>query len=487
MRYVRSIAPAGGSGSLASPYSSITAALRSVSNSSRLILCVSAGQYTESLNLGTNRRIVLVGGFAGNFATRSPATTPSVLRPTGAAQDVITAQSPYGLTIDGFEITGSQRRGINVTLWDNASESVVLLNNHVHHNGSTANPGNSAGTGGINIGGGARPSVVVSNNVIEANRGWHHGAGLNIGGGAQNINPITRDGNSNDGYGAIATVANGLAKVSYNIIRNNELYETWLPHGAGAAVAMNAIVDHNEFSGNATVGNGAYYGVGGGLIAQHGSSNDRSLALVRVENNWFENNRAGKAGSAVFLDQTHAGYVINNVIVNNIGPGAILVDGACSNRCAGINGNHDRNFVTVVNNTVAGNQGAGLAVQDSTAHLYYNVFWNNSAVDDVLLLEGSPGAANIVRGSGNVINSVNPGLSNTIVARNVPNVLGSDFRLVREVINNARASTAERSFVPALVFPGSLFVNQVNDKDFQSRNRWQNGRILFGAYADTVQ
>ncbi|MES2318731.1 MAG: hypothetical protein V4631_14725 [Pseudomonadota bacterium] len=84
------------------------------------------------------------------------------------------------------------------------------------------------------------------------------------------------------------------------------MHEPSLPHGAGLAIGMNAIIDHNEFRANDTLGAGAGYGVGGGLIAQHGTSNGPSTAMTIVQNNWFEGNRAGKAGAALFLDQTRA-------------------------------------------------------------------------------------------------------------------------------------------------------------------------------------
>jgi hypothetical protein len=485
MRYV---APGGaGAGTKASPHPSITDAWNATGTGGKVVLCVAAGNYVETLNFGTNRSVVLAGGFAATFTTRAPATTPSKLQPApgAAAVDAIAAASPVSLTIDGMEVTSSQRRGINITLWDTANESVVLRNNHVHHNGSTVNFGASA-TGGISIGGGGRPAVVVANNVLEFNLGWHHGGGLDIGGGAETVNPIVR-GTLNDGFGSMGTQATGLATVSYNIIRNNRVHEPTLPHGGGASISMNAIVDHNEFFENDTYAAGNGFGVGGGLIAQHGTSNDHSMALISVQNNWFEGNRGGKAGAAVFLDQTHAGYVINNVIVRNVGPGAVLVDGACSNSCAGTGGNNDRNFISIVSNTIVGNTGAGVALQDATAALYFNVIWNNAG-DDIQLMNGSVGAENIVRGAHNIISSNYPALSNTINGAALPGVVNAQYRLVSDMVGAVPASAPGGAFLPAFQFTGAMARSFVLEQDLLAQPRLRaDGRYLYGAFATVGQ
>lgn len=480
---LRYVAPGGtGAGTQASPHPTITAALQSASATAKVVLCVAAGSYQETLNLGSNRSIVLAGGFNTLFSARSPAATPSKLQPALPASDVISASSPDMLTIDGMEVTGGGRRGIQIALWDAARETVTLLNNHIHHNGATANHG-AAATGGVSIGGGALPTIVVSNNVIEFNHGWHHGGGLNIGGGAQTINPLLR-GTANDGFGALSSQANGLATVSYNIIRNNQVHEPTLPHGAGAALGMNTVVDHNEFSGNDTIGAGAGYGVGGALIAQHGTSADSSQAIALVTNNWFEGNRAGKAGAAVFVDQTHAGLVMNNVMTGNTGPGTVLVDGACSNSCAGTLGNNDRNFVTIAGNTIVNNAGAGVAVQDATAHLYFNVIWNNGAADDVLLMNGSAGADNIVRGANNIISSSNAGLTGTIHAGGVPNVVNAQHRLSSDTVGGVLAAAGNPAFTPAFAFSGSLARGALPAQDVTGAARLRpDGRYLYGAFA----
>ncbi|MBL8297849.1 MAG: hypothetical protein JNN30_05805 [Rhodanobacteraceae bacterium] len=486
MRYVAS--GSNGDGSINAPYGSVNAALAAAGSSARAVLCVTSGDYVENISFGTRRSIVLAGGFAPGYASRAPATSPSRLVPASPSTDLIAAQSPSQLTIDGMEISGSQRRGINISLWDSAppdNEVVVVRNCHVHHNGTTTNPGSSNATGGIRIGGGRHPSITVTNNLIEENSGWHHGGGLAI--GANSGNPITRDG-SNDGFGTIGSQTAGIADVAFNIIRNNRIYETSLPHGAGAAVGMNTIVDHNEFIGNDTVGNGSHFGVGGGLIAQHGTSSDTTNALIKVQNNWFVGNRAGRAGSAVFLDQTHAGYVINNVMTANHGPAVVLVDGACSNSCAGPNGNHDRNFITLVSNTIVRNGGAALALQDSTAHLYLNLSWDNAHNgDDIVFNGGSPGADNTLRGRDNLISSTRQELTNTLNATGIPDVVDADLRLRNEWVNGLQASTADPSILSAFAFSTSLLVSQAYPQDWLGVPRPQaDGRWLYGAYATTA-
>ena len=374
--YVR--AGAAGNGTKASPFGTITQAIVAA-GSTRTVVCVASGNYAENIDLGMQRRQMLVGGLNSAFTARDALTTPTTVSAANANQHVMHAEAPAELVIDGFVVTGSNNRGIDVTAWD-ANERITLRNNHVHHNGCTT-PTARTDCGGIDVGGGRTVVVEIANNLVEENGGGHHGGGINIGGGTENIGTLDQTTGANDGFGDVLTMTGLVAKVHHNVIRNNRLYEESLPHGAGMAIGMNGDVHHNLFFGNDTVSDGDHYGVGAGLIGQHDRGGSASVALLTVRNNWFEANRTTKLGSAIFLDQYTVGYVYNNVVVRNFGTGAIIVDGNCGDTCAGPNGNHGRNFVTILNNTVADNEGAGLAVQDSTAHVYFNIFWRNRDAD----------------------------------------------------------------------------------------------------------
>jgi hypothetical protein len=255
------------------------------------------------------------------------------------------------------------------------------------------------------------------------------------------------------------------------------------------AIGMNGDVHHNLFFGNDTVSDGDHFGVGAGLIGQHDRGGSASVALLVVRNNWFEANRTTKAGSAIFLDQYTVGYVYNNVVVKNFGTGAILVDGNCGDTCDGPNGNQGRNFVTLLNNTVADNEGAGLAVQDATAHLYYNVFWRNRDADvgsDIASMDGSPGADNRIRGAHNII-AIDPVafpmLTDSRSGEAVSNLLRSlqfgDYHLT-DPENALHPYAMDQTFVPAIALPVSP---QPPNDDYDGAPRPDGGgRYLYGAY-----
>lgn len=475
-----------GTGSRTNPYGTIAQGI-ATAGSSPVVICVAAGTYVENVNLGMQRRHVLVGGLNSGFTARDAIVFPTTLRPVDANQHVIRAEAPVDLVIDGFVVTGSNDRGIAVTAWD-ANERVTLRNNHVHHNGCTA-PTARTDCGGVDVGGGRTVAVEIANNVIEDNGSGHHGGGVNIGGGTTNLGSLLQTTSANDGFGDVVSMTGLFANVHHNIIRNNRLYEPSLPHGAGLSIGMHGDVHHNEFFGNDTLSDGDHYGVGGALIGQHDRGGSPSVALLVVRNNWFEANRAGRAGSAIFLDQFNVGYVYNNVIARNFGTGAILVDGNCGDTCPGPNGNHGRNFATLLNNTVVDNEGAGLAVQDSTAHLYFNIFWRNrdDAVDgDIASFNGSPGADNRVRGAYNIIDlraADFPLLTDSASGEGVANLLRSlqsqDYRLADDS-GPLHPYQLHQSFVPAIAPPMGL---QPPADDFDGASRPDSaGLYRYGAY-----
>ncbi|NUS60811.1 MAG: hypothetical protein HOQ01_07670, partial [Lysobacter sp.] len=173
----------------------------------------------------------------------------------------------------------------------------------------------------------------------------------------------------------------------------------------------------------------------------------------------------------------------------NIGTGAILVDGNCGDTCAGPNGNNGRNFVTLLNNTVADNAGAGLAVQDATAHLYFNVFWRNQdteVVGDIASMGGSPGADNRIRGAYNIIDidpAAFPLLTNSQSGEGISNLLRSlstqDYRLT-DPENPLHPYRGDQVFVPAIALP---WVIQAPQDDYADLPRPDDaGRYLYGAY-----
>lgn len=482
LRYVAAGASPGGDGSRATPYASLVDATEDVDH---VVVCVASGTYTGNVDLGTYAHARVVGGFDATFAQRDPRTAPTRVVASPATASAIIATAPRDVVLDGLEVTGSAKRGIELHSWG-VDESVRIVRCHVHHNGSTTFDDDQPG--GIAVGGGSDTTIEIAYSVIEENDGWHHGAGIHI--GSDTIDPIVRDG-ANDGFGSIASFAPGLASIHHVIVRRNRLHEPSLPHGAGIAIGMNADVHHVDVRENDTVGVD-HYGVGGGLIAQHGTSADDDVAVVVVRQSWFEGNRADKAGSALFFDQTSIGYVLDSVIVRNIGEGAVLVDGSCGDTCSGPGGNHDRNFVTLVHDTIADNDGAGLVVQDSTAHLYFNLFWHNaSAVGDVVTRVGG-GAAPIVRGADNVIVTSSGAFPELVRSTDgealalFVDAAARDYRLVTGDATEALYVTSG-ALAPAFVFTGALYVAGASPVDFLDVARPSaSGRAYLGAFAARV-
>jgi hypothetical protein len=477
---------AAGTGTRANPYGTIGQAV-AAAGSTRMVVCVASGAYAENIDLGMQRNRILVGGLNGTFTARDPLAWRSTVTAADVNQHVMHAEAPIELVIDGFVLTGSHNRGVDVTAWD-ANERITLRNNHVHHNGCST-PTARTDCGGIDIGGGRTVAVEIANNLIEENGGGHHGGGINVGGATEDLGTLDQTTGNNDGFGDVLTMTGLVANVHHNIIRNNRLYEESLPHGAGMAIGMNGDVHHNIFFGNDTVSDGDHFGVGAGLIGQHDRGGSASVALLVVRNNWFEANRTTKAGSAIFLDQYNVGYVYNNVVVRNFGTGAILVDGNCGDTCAGPNGNNGRNFVTILNNTVVDNAGAGLAVQDATAHVYFNIFWKNHDPDvsgDIASMGGSPGADNRIRGAHNIIN-INPSdfplLTDSVNGEAIPTLLRSlqyqNYRLT-DPASAPLPYRFDQQFVPAIVLPVAL---QPPADDYDGVSRPDGaGRYLYGAY-----
>ena len=479
-------AGAAGNGTRANPYGTIGQATAAAGDA-RMVICVAGGTYVENVDLGMQRRRILAGGLNGAFTARNPIATPSTIRPADADQHVMRAEAPAELVIDGFVVTGSNDRGIDVTTWD-ANERITVLNNFVHHNGCTT-PTARTDCGGIEVGGGRTVAVEIGNNLVEENGGGHHGGGINIGGATDNLGTLDQTTGSNDGFGDVVAMTGLVANVHHNMIRNNRLYEASLPHGAGLAIGMHGDVHHNVFFGNDTVSDGDHFGVGAGLIGQHDRGGSASIALLVVRDNWFEANRTSKAGSAIFLDQYTVGYVHDNVVVKNFGTGAILVDGNCGDTCDGPDGNHGRNFATLLYNTVADNEGAGLAVQDATVHLFFNVFWKNRDVDvagDIASMAGSPGADNRIRGAHNIIDIdplAFPLLTESRSGEAMPTLLRSlqfgDYRLT-DPGSALQPYVLDQAFVPAIVLPAAL---QPPAEDHEGVPRPNGtGRYLFGAY-----
>ncbi|TFZ05937.1 hypothetical protein EZ313_04600 [Ramlibacter henchirensis] len=376
--YVRAGAT-GGTGSRAAPLGSLQAAYSAITGSQKATICVEEGTFTESVGNAAadsiGRHYRFVGGFlAGtDFSQRSVSPGRATVIQPPAGQSALHLGNHGHITVDGFELTGGLR-GLYVAGYA-AGRTLAVRNNTVHHNGIVVHApadvpaGATPDTiGGLVVGG---STVVVEYNDVYANDGARNGAGIHVrapSGSEQNVLS-----------GGTLTPGPSMAYVRYNRIHGNTLrYDT--PHGAGLTISSNAVVERNIVWGNQALrwsGPQGGDGVGGGMIAQ------LPHATVDVRNNWFEGNRALKAGAGIFLDEATVGTVVDNVVLRNEGAGAIFIDGRAAGDAPG-----DRGYGTIAHNTVLLNTGAALGVQDSQVHAFNNVFWRNGSGSDFLFMEG---------------------------------------------------------------------------------------------------
>ena len=128
-------AGAAGNGTRANPFGTIGQAI-AAAGSNRTVVCVAGGSYVANIDLGMRRNHMLVGGLNSAFTARNALAWPATVTAADLNEHVLRAEAPEELVIDGFVLTGSHDRGIEVTAWD-ANERITRRNNHVHHNGCT--------------------------------------------------------------------------------------------------------------------------------------------------------------------------------------------------------------------------------------------------------------------------------------------------------------------------------------------------------------
>lgn len=385
--FVDAAAPAGGSGAREAPLDAVQAALRAVQKGQRAVICVAAGTYVEHAAaaedvFGAGTEITVVGGFqpGSGFAVRDSLRHVTTLRAPDRSQAALQIGNIRAFTLDGLAITGGLH-GVLVKGGYSAGRSLTVRNCHVHGNGVEGQRGLQGA--GMKLSAGR---ILVEHNLIEGNAGGQGGGGLSL--------AAAPSSEQNRLDGGTLTIGAALARITRNVVQDNVLrHDT--PHGAGVAVSMNAVIDHNLIRRNRGFppldGPGGH-AVGGGVIAQH------PAITVTISENRIEGNSAPKAGGGVLIDEGSIGTIVNNVIAGNEGDGAIAVDGRAGGREEG-----DRSYATIVNNTVVGNSRAAIFVQDSRAAIFNNVLWKNGPADFIVASNG--GLAEAVVADHNLLSS----------------------------------------------------------------------------------
>ncbi len=387
--YVSADAPAGGNGSINSPFSSIHQAFAAVGSNQTHVIHVKEGLYEEhvgsestSTSLET-RSYTFRGGYvlSENFnpATRDPVAHPTIVDGTDTSRACVAAYNAKYFEVDGFEL-----RGCRVGVWSrgySAARNVVVRFNYIHDNGFLVAPNttNTYWGAGITVSGTGLVSI-LDNDIIN-NHAGRYGGGIYVG------SAPSSESNIKNTQTQTISVGSSFATVRNNIVQDNTISGSGsasnTPHGAGMCISINADISNNFVDSNEAFD----YGVGGGIFVQN------QWVVATVNANLVSNNLAPKAGSGIFIDEAAIALVVNNLVVGNAANGgraSVLLDG----RANGV-GVDNRTFSAMLNNTVVNNTGQyseqGFAAQDSTGYLRNNLF--SSTGTEVYLMAG--GVANV--------------------------------------------------------------------------------------------
>ncbi|HUQ01723.1 MAG TPA: right-handed parallel beta-helix repeat-containing protein [Kofleriaceae bacterium] len=285
-------AATGGDGSVASPFSTIGAALAVATDGA--VICVAEGVYRETLSPGAVA-LTLAGGFRSGqgFAERDSSRFVSRAQGDGTGSfvriDGEDAPRDAELTaIDGFEITGYERGVVRATYF---SQRFALTNNYIHDNRCPA---------GRELGGGfvlTNVSATISGNVIARNT-----CGLGGGGVVIEDSPLEHS----------VTVERN--RFEANVGDDADC------HGGGLyAVITDLTVRGNDFLANRCTqwGAGLYVGA---MPPQR--------TVARVEWNVYRDNRADNAGGGFFCDDGATCVSDHEVYDGNCGGNVFLDSGA---------------------------------------------------------------------------------------------------------------------------------------------------------------
>ena len=360
---VRAGAASGGNGAASTPLSTINAAIAAAKAGD--IVQVAAGTYLENValgafNAGSGKHLTLLGGFNADFSARDASQYITTINGGDLAPAVaLHVQMAAGerTTLDGFTLTHG--RGL----------------------GNDWSDGRGAG-GGVHAQVFGHGEIVISHNVIHANRTASHTAGDTRGGGIHAeteawdpaFTGVVRieDNTVRDnlaGKGAGINIIGREAVVLRNLIQDNTSHGD---HGGGLYVSTRIPqVRDNVIRGN-VVGATAGYGWGGGIIV--------AGAGADLQGNVITDNHAPSIGSGVFWDEAAVGTMKNDLIFKNrcaSGGVAIYIDGQQETPPQG------GSVVEIENLTLADHlcPGGGTVIElerGSTLSMRNSILWNNS-------------------------------------------------------------------------------------------------------------
>jgi parallel beta-helix repeat protein len=272
------------------------------------------------------------------------------------------------------------------------SSNISILDNYIAYNNALDASSSVNDGGGILCKGGSSP--IISRNEISYNSAAGHGSAIYVSGGSPQINNnlITR----NNTYPCWFT-----GNCNVNVVDNTFTYNNLTNGNTGAPIsvnqAINVLIQNNTITNNVNSsysgflkGGGIYVGtattilIKGNTIAKNSLSVSTSGYVLEgggiycnttnkayIINNFISNNTGAANGGGLYIKN---GFLINNVICNNMALGGTLNDGKGGGVCV-------QDTVVLINNTIANNyakKGGGVYINGRRNSKMFNcIVWGN--------------------------------------------------------------------------------------------------------------
>jgi hypothetical protein len=355
-------AASGGDGSIASPFTTVQAAIDAAADGDDIL--VAGGMYA-AIEVAA-KEVHLFGGYDAAFTTIG-ADTPSIVEGTAAAPAVTLFESGASI-LDGFVVRGGQRGVFIDADYMSTTNEPVVRNNIIEQNGTTTL-----------IGGGVfadHCEASIIGNTVRANMG-DRGSGIATLCTTLLVEDnVIEDNVSSGDHGGGLYISGTTLTVRGNVLRNNEV-GVIAGYGWGAGVTVygagvTANFERNVFTQNhaMSLGSGAF--VDDGAIARF----DRDL--------FFANECGTEGGAGLFVD----GYdvdVASEVTLTNVT--------IAGHDCPGMAGNavavQAQSTVEIVNGIMWANAGDDFAV-DATSSITATYTLSEEAIDGQGNLSGDP-------------------------------------------------------------------------------------------------
>lgn len=365
----------------------------------------STGFYSATVVI-TKGLSALLGGYSADFATRQPEVNETILSAADAPRKFVVFLAQVDTVVDGFTMTGAT--GACPTdcaelQWGGGAIWVRGGAPTISHNRIEGNRAYYYG-GGIYVSRNAAP-VITANAILSNTAAYHvdgggQGGGISVRSGSATISDNRIAGNRADVEGGgIFVEWDASVDIFGNTIAQNQVISPTVGRGAGVRIVgerTTARILHNEVYSN--------------TLPDFGGAGLDIASSALVEGNYLHHNQGD---TVLVADTTQPVTLTNNVIAHNSGAGlwmtnfshvSIINNSIAQNTRSGIDTYLAEDTpispsaVTILNNIIAGNNWCGVYVTNERGGLtvladYNDVAGNNGAFCNVP--PGSVGAHNI--------------------------------------------------------------------------------------------